>query len=80
MCHMFLVPVFETGSLRTFQQSAGAHRRTRARGRASERGWREWRRKQRDTQRGDREGGRDERRMRDRWRGERRWMDGREEG
>lgn len=79
MCHMFLLPVFETGSLRTFQQSPGAHRRTRAR---MEGVRKETERHTKRRQRG-REGGRDERtagRMRDRWRGERRWMDGREEG
>lgn len=34
MCHMFLVPVFETGSLRTFQLST--HKKNRGRGRYTE--------------------------------------------
>lgn len=49
MCHMFLVPVFETASLRTFQLSPHTEA-ARARGGGG-------RRKQKDTQKRDGEGG-----------------------
>lgn len=53
MCHMFLVPVFETGSLRTFQLSPHTEAARARRGGGGRRG----RRKQKDIQKRDGEGG-----------------------
>lgn len=64
MCHMFLVPVFETGSLRTFQLSPHTEA---ARARGDGGGRKETERHTKERRRGRDEAWDGWQRMRDRW-------------